>query len=221
LEKTSASGPDADLEVLAPEPLGEERGLDRHRLGRTRADVPQAVADRAAHARADRLGLRRIARGAFLDHALDHGPREGHAAGLHRLEIAGGEDVQDLRIARGRGEQPLDRAEIPALRRPHVSGRILHLADVPHERRLARGDVDDAAGADGHDQRTRCGRIPDTSDQGLRHVLSFPPQCHRCGLSLFRRARPRPPAPASDDCATGPARTGTVLFGRFAGKGNR
>ncbi len=65
---------DADFKILAPQALGDQRGLDRLRLRRTRADVAQRGADHRAHPATDRLGAGGIAAGPFLDDPFNHRP---------------------------------------------------------------------------------------------------------------------------------------------------
>ena len=69
----------------------------------------------------------------------------------------------------------------PANRHPacgaHIAGRIVHLANVAHRRRLSGGDVDDSAITDGHDRRaaglrgTICARGKTPSAGRLNSVI--------------------------------------------------
>ena len=56
--KTSASGADADLEILAPQPFLLQEALDLERLRRARDEVAQAVAHRGRDAGTNLLGAR-------------------------------------------------------------------------------------------------------------------------------------------------------------------
>ena len=118
-------GADADLEVLAPEALGLERRLGGGGLGAARVDVAQDGADQAGDAGADRLGAVGVAGGALLDDALDHRAGEGDAAGLQRLQVAGGEQARAVgAVAAGRGDG-VERADRAAGNVAHGGGRVV------------------------------------------------------------------------------------------------
>ena len=141
LVKTSASGPMPDLEVLrstAPRPAAPPSPPPppRCRAGCRARTAPISPAIRAA----DRLGLRRVAGGALLDHPLDHRAGEGHAAGLQRLQVAGREQPRPVLVPAPRriGESAERAAPGPPRRQP--PGRIVELQEVAHRRR-PRGEV--------------------------------------------------------------------------------
>ena len=93
-------GTDADFEVLAPSALFDQHCLQPCRLGGTRFQPGQIVADQALNLGADRRGSFMVASGAFLDHALQHRHGEGHASGFHRLQVGRGQQPGSARIAR-------------------------------------------------------------------------------------------------------------------------
>ena len=89
LVKTSASGPIADLEVLRPPPVLDQRALERGGLRRSRARSRGSAADRAPSSPADRGARRPVAARALLDHPFDRRDRERHAAGLDACRSTG------------------------------------------------------------------------------------------------------------------------------------
>jgi hypothetical protein len=137
--------PDADLEVLRPEPARRQRRFQR--LGRRRAgaDAGQIPAQQAAQVGAQRLGGVRIALGALLDHPLDQAVGEGDARRLDGRQVA-------------RREQPaLGQRRIEA-GQPHagvladLGRRIRQVEQVAHGRREGR-EVEEAAVARRDDVR--------------------------------------------------------------------
>src|SRR5690606_10110103 len=98
-------GADGDFEVLRPHAFGDQRVLERHRLGAARHDGTDAGADLLFERGANLGGARGIAAGALFDHALDGGDGERDATGLDSLEIDRGEQ------APASGQPILDSAE--------------------------------------------------------------------------------------------------------------
>ena len=136
----------------------------------SRKDAPISPAIRAA----DRLGLRRVAGGALLDHPLDHRAGEGHAAGLERLQVAGRDQPRPVLVpAPRRIGESVEPAQRPARRGAQPPGRIVELQEVAHRRHLARGDVDHRAVAHGDDARPPRGRRPRPADPGAVPVLGM------------------------------------------------
>ena len=136
---------DADLEVLAPRSLRHQHRLERHRLGRAGLQAPQVVADEAADLEADRRRGVRVAACPLLDHPLQHRDREGHAGGLDRLEVDGGQEPGPRRVAgvrRSVGQHRVEGAERLARGGPQGARRIGRLAQVA-DRREGAGDVDE------------------------------------------------------------------------------
>ena len=97
---------------------------------------------------AERLGTGRIAGGLFLDHPFDHGPGKGDAAGLHRLQIAGRQQVQVIAIHRV-GGNPLQRPQRRAGRVAQMRRRVRQVQQVADSGRGGAGDVDQQAVAQG------------------------------------------------------------------------
>ena len=130
---------DRDLEILRPEPVVDQRLLERRRFrgaGDHRADGP---ADPAFEPLADRGGGLRVAAGPLLDHALDRRDREGDSGGLHHLQVERREEPGRLEL--------VHRADPDA-----GSGRLsAPVEQVGHGRRRA-GHVEHRAAAD-HDRR--------------------------------------------------------------------
>ena len=96
LVKTSASGPMPTSRYWHQRPSACSAAL-----AEAAASLPGSMsrsdgADQAGDAGADRLGAGRVAGGALLDDALDHRAGEGDAAGLERLQVAGGEQRRPL-----------------------------------------------------------------------------------------------------------------------------
>ena len=91
-------GADPDLQILRPHIGFDQRLLDLPGLRRPGFHRCQAASQNVDTARADRLGLRGVSLGLFLDHPLDDRLREGHAAGLDRLQIDRGQHMRPAGI---------------------------------------------------------------------------------------------------------------------------
>ena len=90
---------DADLEVLRPRALCDQRVLEPRGVGRAGAHARKIVADHRDDRPADRFRLGRITARLLLDHPFQHARHEGHAAGLDRLQIAGCEEPRAAAVA--------------------------------------------------------------------------------------------------------------------------
>jgi hypothetical protein len=143
-------GADADLQILAPQTFGLQECLDLGGLGRSGDQIAQAVTDHPGDAGADFGGKRGVSSGAFLDHPFDHGPRESDAAGLDRLQIAGGQQAGGFfgRLNRGCGEG-CQRAKVFTGKAGDKSCDIRQFQQITHGGRGFAGDVKDMACADG------------------------------------------------------------------------
>ena len=157
----------ADLEILGPDALGDQRGFYLRGLLGAGPDVAEALADHRADALADRLRARGVAFRPLLDHALQHGAREGDAAGLDRLKIVGRQKVTAGRIGlRGHavGLQRAQAAEQAPGLPLHEGGRVVPLQHVRHGGRGARGDVVERIAPERHHHRPLAGR-PHAADE--------------------------------------------------------
>ena len=126
-------GADADFEILGPDALRDQGRL--HLLGflGPGPDVAEAVADHRTDALANSACPGRVAFGALLDHAFQHGPGKGDAARLDRLKVVGCQEVSPARIGlRGHalGFQIAERAEGAAGLPLHERGRVVLLQHV-------------------------------------------------------------------------------------------
>ena len=102
LVKISASGADADFEILAPRALLDQHPLQLHRLRRAGLRGGEIAADQPVDLGTDGGGRCHVAARPLLDHALQHRDREGDAARLDRLQVDRG---QQPRVARGRASR--------------------------------------------------------------------------------------------------------------------
>ena len=128
---------------------------------RARPDVAETVADHRADALANSARPGRVAFGALLDHAFQHGPGKGDAAGLDRLKVVGCQEVPPARIGpcgHALGLQLAQGAEGAAGLPLHERGRVVLLQHVRHGGCCARGDVVERIVPERHDQRPLVGR---------------------------------------------------------------
>ncbi len=155
---------DADLEILRPQVFGLEQAFDLGRLGRAGFQVAQAVADGGGDALADGVGAGGVAGGAFLDHPFDHRAGEGDAAGLDRLKVGGGEEVQAVGGGFGvvEGGQGGDHG---AGGGGEVGGQVVAFQQVAHGGGGSGGDVDQVAVAVQGEGGADAG-APDAGDEG-------------------------------------------------------
>jgi hypothetical protein len=160
---------DADLEILRPQALLLKHAFDMRRLRRAGDQRGNAVADDGGDAGADLLGAGGVACRAFLDHALDHAAREGDAAGLDRLQVAGGQQPWVGGIAPGLaavGGDGLQRAEVfPGMGRQPCDG-IVPFQQVAHGWGLLVGHIEQVAVAQMDEAGALSVRAPDPADQG-------------------------------------------------------
>ncbi len=164
---------DADLEILAPGSLRDQHVLEMHRLGRAGLELRQVVADELADLLADRRRGGRVAARLLLDDALQHGDGEGHAGGLHRLEVERREQPGPGAIAsidRRVGEDGGQRADDLPLRLAQRPRRIRLLAEVAAGGE-GGGDVDEVLAAQGDDGRPAPVRPPDAPEQDGRGMV--------------------------------------------------
>ena len=157
-------GPDADLEVLRPHLLREQQFLELHRLRRAGLDLRRGRRRPPPPPGAHRLRRRRVAARLLLDHALEHARGEGHAGGLDRLQVAGREQVQVLRIGLV-GERVVEVADRLARRRADGRQRVGQFEQRADRGRDAR-EVEQLALAQQH-RRRPAGRAwqPGAADQ--------------------------------------------------------
>jgi hypothetical protein len=87
-------GADRHLEILRPHAAIDQQLLECERLRRAGVHAREVVTHGGQHLAAHGLGLCGVARGLFLDHALEHAGREGDAGRLDGLKVAGREQVQ-------------------------------------------------------------------------------------------------------------------------------
>ena len=175
-------GPDADFEILGPETFRDQGGLDPGRLLRARPDIAQSVADHRADPLANGGGAGGVALGLFLDHALQHGAGEGHAAGLDRLKVVRRQKVPRPRIGfRGPALalELVNRTERAARLRAHECGGVVLLQQVMHRGRRAGRDIEQRAVPEGHDQRplVRAPHPPDETPGRSAQACRF--QCRQ------------------------------------------
>jgi hypothetical protein len=90
---------DADLEILAPGALLDERRLQGRGFGRAGPELGKVLADESDHLAADRGGGVRVAPRALLDDALQHRDRKGDPGRLHGLQVDGASSQGFLRVA--------------------------------------------------------------------------------------------------------------------------
>jgi hypothetical protein len=91
--------PDADLQVLRPQSLPHQQGLQLQRAIGARPHVGERAAEDLRHAPAHLGRGGQVALGPFLDHALEQAGRKGDARGLDHLQIAGREQLRRRGIA--------------------------------------------------------------------------------------------------------------------------
>ncbi len=159
---------DADLEVLRPHALGDQDLLDPRRLGRAGLHPAQVRAHGRLDLPARPLGQRRVAPGPLLDHALQQARHERDAAGLHRLQVRGGQQPRAARVPRalhavaGQRLQRTDRGR-GLERGAHLRGR--GLVQQAARGRPAAGEIDDLVAAHRHHRGAVLGGQPGAADQ--------------------------------------------------------
>ena len=133
--------------------------LEAHRRVRARPDLRQVGADHLADGAADRVGPAGIAARLLLDHPLEQAGREGHAARLDRLQVAGRQQIRRGRVAPVAGAVGEDlgearrcarpgRARAPPDRRRSSSALMRRRAAAEIDHVVARGSRPGSAPAD-------------------------------------------------------------------------
>jgi len=162
--------PDADFEILRPEPTGEQSRLQLRRHLGPGLDRTQIDADLGGERAADRVGGTRIALRLLLDHALDHACGEGDAGRLDRLAVDRRQQPGQRRIAARRiavPQQRLGRSQPPAAPHgPQEAHRIIQLEQGRY-RRGRCADIVHAVVVDRDHGRPATGaRQPGATDPG-------------------------------------------------------
>ncbi len=129
-------GTDGDFEILRPQAIVDERGLERGRFRRARHDRADRTADTGLKATANVCRDLVIAARPLFDHAFDGGDREGDAAGLDALQVDGTEEL-DRRGIEGAKRRTACSSEIAGFDQ-RCAGRH----NARHVDKLAIGDKD-------------------------------------------------------------------------------
>ena len=194
--------PDADLEILAPQPFGLQRGLRPPPPPRLPGlDVAQRRADQPGDPPADRLGAfagSPAARSSITRSTIDRAKVTPQAFSACRSHGASSRRASTRRIRRRQ------RPQRPPLGRRQPSRRVVHLQQVAHGGDRAAGHVDHHAAPQRHHRRPLRLRVPDPPDQRSVHDLLSPARrrprvpsalCNGRTRKDNRDRMPRPPPP--------------------------
>ena len=192
--------PDGDLEVLRPESVLDESGLEAASPVAARSDGAQVLADRVAEPVAEALHLAHLPAGAFLDDPFDGADGERDAARLDDLEVDGAQPPRGVppRLVWARPADDLvEIGDARQARIRHDPHEVRSLEQVRHRRGPAR-QVEQAAIADG--DRRRAADARPVARRGQPH----PPECDPLG------SRIRPQWVGRRGCTRRPAAHGAM-----------
>ena len=204
LVKISASGADADLEILRPGALGDEMLLEPGRRRPSRA-APRAGPRRPRPRSAARMAAARagIALDLLLDHALEHAAGEGDARGLERLQV-------DRRQQPGqRGVAPVPAAVGEDRRQLADASGVGRAGQRHRDRRRCTARSSSAPAASGRTRRRS--RTATTAGPG-RIARQPDPADQRAGAAVRRQGRRDAQILVHAICSSAPA--GDVEQGR-------
>ena len=161
--------PDADLEILGPHALRDQRLLERHRRGRAGLQLGEIVADQRRDLGADRRGRSASPRACSSITRSSMRDDEGDARGLHRLQVDRGAAARaSCASRRSRGVFARISASGPSgspAACAQRAGWVGGFAEVAHGRK-ARATVDHALNAaDRHHRGAAQVRAPDPAGQ--------------------------------------------------------